>query len=137
MKSENDKVGKLINQLIAKHKMKTQEQAKPVAHTPGPWFWNPYRWCIGQQDPSLAPDYDNRPVAFFHSKPTEANARLIAAAPDGYEFAKRFLRDGWRLEGRRNTPLLIEMMNQAEAFVAKVEERAADQIDAAEAEGLE
>ena len=56
-------------------------------HTPGPWFWNPYRTTITQADPSLPPQPDKHTVALFYQghgvpPPRPADARLIAAAPD-------------------------------------------------------
>lgn len=33
----------------------------------GPWYYNPYRACIGQQDPSQKPDYAKRAVAQVHA----------------------------------------------------------------------
>lgn len=57
-------------------------------HTPGPWKWDG-RWLIGSGESILWYTSDDNGI---HAE--EANARLIAAAPDLFEFAEEVRRTG-------------------------------------------
>jgi hypothetical protein len=66
----------------------TQSASTPRSlHTPGPWFVNRYRASIQTADPSK-PTISNRPICYLETesrimpKTTDADARLIAAAPE-------------------------------------------------------
>lgn len=87
-------------------KMKTQKQAKSAAHDPGPWHVESrggLRYIATQR---------LYPIARLFVTPNEkANARLLAAAPDGYEAVKAAL--------VFPQPPLVE--KALRAFVAKVE----------------
>ena len=64
-----------------------------MRHTPGPWAVNPTGdigpWYVGTQDEGIA-DCD---LGFCGAEEFEANARLIAAAPDLLEACERLMRD--------------------------------------------
>ena len=86
-------------------------------HTPGPWFWKDvkqegYRYLVGQSPNG---------IACCDGMPGEANARLIAAAPDLYEALIGILNvhtgAKWQtVEVKRNSFV------KAQEAIAKVEE---------------
>ena len=78
--------------------MKTEQV---VSHTPGPWKYhlgrgaNPrfhIQTTAGYQITST-PELENGPIHYTESQSKEANARLIAAAPDLLEALGEMLRD--------------------------------------------
>ena len=71
-------------------------------HTPGPWFMETWSKFNGEQvtQVSAFSEYGNRTMqAIVNSGNSEANARLIAAAPDLLEALKEIVSaadgDGW------------------------------------------
>ena len=104
------------------HVMKTQQE---TTHTPGPWFYNPYRFLIGQQDPTLPNDIKKLPVALLalvHSigETTLADANLMAAAPEMLAALKSIIE--WQdcpVTRPEAKELLIR--NTARAAIAKAE----------------
>ena len=67
-------------------------------HTPGPWKVIPYTNQHGVETTAISSDDDMRNITYalpYNSPQAEANARLIAAAPDLLEalkYARRFLK---------------------------------------------
>lgn len=88
-------------------------------HTPGKW-----KTRIGflrdtievfAQNPKIKKPFRPTALAVVESDTSEgkANARLISAAPDGYEFAQAFM-------GRGETGITLEELGRmAEKFIAK------------------
>ena len=81
-------------------------------HTPGPWEYRPDErliWC--KEDPTEEGLLNNLHVARVCVQPeAEANARLIAAAPELLDFAQMVAGGGWDLS---------DLMEEAREVIAK------------------
>jgi len=92
-----------------------------VKHTPGPWYFN-QKYCIGPR----VNTYDQsdgmfHPLADVYGVNRDANARLIAAAPDLLAAAKRALNFIENTEGEIGCSL--ESGELLRAAIAKAEGR--------------
>lgn len=100
------------------HRKKNHTMTSEPTHTPGPW-------AIGQHaTPDYAPQYgvyaergDDRDLATVKGGNAEANARIIAAAPELFELALRcqgyFLKVGGKYNGlyKELTSVLSDITN--------------------------
>lgn len=85
-----------------------------MKYTPGPWQADPTKsfYVFGEQEPE---SFNTRP--FVANASTEANARLIAAAPELLAVLERLLRClSWI---QHPTGLTLDAMEQARAAIAK------------------
>lgn len=77
-----------------------------AGHTPGPWIayhgHNPQRWFVGGHH--YGTDIDLSDICELRNENREANARLIAAAPDMFDALEAFVRGCDHL----HTPELIK-----------------------------
>lgn len=86
-----------------------------MQHTPGPWTHEPYAYQQGALDQALIRDGAENQVAIS----TEANARLIAAAPELLE-ALQFALEIFEAEPVDVAPESIEeIIDQARAAINK------------------
>lgn len=94
--------------------------AQKAEHTPGPWEaikLTEGRFAVG----AAYRDENGMPMeGFIADVPLEANARLIAAAPDGLTVAKALLH--WMDECEQDEPI-DAVIALARAFVAKATNR--------------
>lgn len=99
-----------------------------AAHTPGPWVWDSTVWDYDPKEdaPWLVTEASGDRV--LHGKiqcPSEANARLIAAAPDLLEAIELFV--AWSKDENHNTgstfwgriDMLRDLDSKAIAAIAK------------------
>ena len=91
---------------------------KRVAYTPGPWLIDP---ANTKQIGVYVPSYPNvvANVARRHNGVGEANARLIAAAPELLDVSKRIL--GHTKVGYQSIVLPILLVQDLEQAVARAE----------------
>ncbi len=82
-------------------------------HTPGPWRVEKYVSAVGMY---CIVEPHGRSLAFTDIRANEADANLLAAAPDLLEACKRALRDMTEWDGDELIPLI-------EAAIAKAEGR--------------
>ncbi len=85
------------------------------AHTPGPWT---YKATAGNHDFAVYPEEAGRDVALvreFH----EANARLIAAAPDLLEVARWVVDWFGNMQEKNMEPEEFEVLAEARSAIAK------------------
>jgi hypothetical protein len=86
-----------------------------MTHTPGPWTYDAeFEVIFGP-----SPDYDTVAATFFDrpEDECEANARLVAAAPQLLEALQSLLRDEKALDD--DDPNLIKTREKARAAIAK------------------
>lgn len=103
-------------------------------HTPGPWAIAPGDPCViyspdnPEDEPCLAITYDVESADRFHwlrdADQAEANARLIAAAPDLLTVAMRAEYIISQLDGDGWCVIREDILKALRAAIGKVEERA-------------
>lgn len=94
-----------------------------MTHTPGPWELNTEDTGLNDSGTILGAGVVIVPDIYGRSKvECDANAALIAAAPDLYAMLARMLDSVLRLPDRPNTISLLDL-EQARAAIAKAEGR--------------
>jgi hypothetical protein len=83
-----------------------------TTHTPGPWYWQP---TAGNHDFLICPEGPGNTIAIVRDF-DEANARLIAAAPELLAAIQRIVNDN---EPGEDALLTAGGYNQACAAIAK------------------
>lgn len=99
-----------------------------MKHTPGPWAVSKYNHRI-----KIIKELDAEVyvvVCYLKNNHAEANARLIAAAPDlleaarlGLDFAKIVLQDYLEVGANEEDTIATEVINKIEAAIQKAEGR--------------
>lgn len=86
-------------------------------HTPGPWkVWSGHEVFVSavfrdEENGAEIPDYENQICELYRSQQTQANARLIAAAPELLEMLQKVVHNIGDGDKRREALDLIKRIN--------------------------